>query len=108
MHLNGPTARGVVTGYKEPNTNPNVLTRKSQNIKGKYADQPGTNCDTPPQSCVASVGQSWMDITDFKKSVLCVCITYMQDAFCGVIKGICGILKVAISTFVHNTYSVHI
>ena len=55
MHLNGPTARGVVTGCKESDTNLNILTRKPQNIEDKYADQPGTNCDTLPQSCVASI-----------------------------------------------------
>jgi len=77
MHLNGLTARGVVTGCKEPNSNLNVLTRKSQNIKDKHADQPGTNCHTLPQSCVASVEQPWIDITGFQKSVLYICIVYI-------------------------------
>jgi hypothetical protein len=103
--------RGVVTGCKGPNTNLKVLTRKVQSIKNKYADQPATNCNTLPQSCVASVEQPWMDITVFKKSILCICILYMQDALCSVIKGICnwpfecGILKVANSMFVYNTYT---
>ena len=73
--------RGVITGCKEPNTNLKVLTRKSQNIEDKYADQPATNCNNLPQPCFAAFEQQWMDITNFQKSVLCIYIMCIKMLF---------------------------